>query len=232
MTEKQLKSIIDRLNKGKLKEQLFLRPLVANVDFAYYWNEKPTPEISICSGDGPYKFYFVRDSDGRHVGCVLDMTSDLHWYILPIYRKNGYLSNALKSDILPHLFKTKKEQRITIDQSALDEKDAEASLAVAIRLGFISIGGMEYILQKKHFKPLRLKEERPNGMKDERLEIMRKRANYLSRSLWQLSNETEAGFGKSKYTIGMEKLVEEIRKLTWMLEDAFWEYENQTPEQE
>jgi len=32
------------------------------------------------------------------------MDSDLHWYVEPEHRKQGYLTNAMKESILPYLF--------------------------------------------------------------------------------------------------------------------------------
>ena len=226
MTEAHLKSIINKLNKKQLTEQLFLRPVKANVELGYYWDEKPKPTMSIASGDGPYQFYFIKNEDNRYIGLVLDMSRDLHWYILPQFRKQGYLSKALSEVILPHLFQSRKKHRITINTYQLTDKNAEASEAVALRTGFKPIGGMEYLLDKKDFKKIKIAPVKTNGISDERLEILRKKINYLSRSLWVVQNEVEMGLGKSPCTDKLGDLVDEIRKHTWKLEDAVWDFKD------
>lgn len=198
-----------------------MAPLKANVNFAYYWVKKPKLTDAV-STYGPYNLYVIRDEANVHVGIVLDMNDDLHWYVLPKYRKNGYLSRALSHIILPHLFENKKEQRITINSFKLTDKTVDASEAVALRLGFRSIGAMEYLLMKKEFNRPKVIKALPAGMSDERLKVLIKRMNYISKSLQMIENETELSFGQSDYTTELKKLADDIHKFTWKLEDAWW----------
>ena len=106
MTNKALQKLIDDLNnKGKrTKSVIYLRPLSPNVDFAKVWINKPKITDNITSSDGFKKFYFIKNETKTYVAVVLDMYSDLHWYVVPEHRKNGHLTNSMKDVVLFHLF--------------------------------------------------------------------------------------------------------------------------------
>ena len=67
------------------------------------------------------------------------MINDLHWYMLPRFRKKGYLSKSLKSTILPYLFYEREEQEISIDIKKIGERNYYSSKRVAELLGFKKI---------------------------------------------------------------------------------------------
>jgi hypothetical protein len=226
MTEQYLKSTLVKLNKGTLIDQFFLRQLKSNVELGFLWDEKPHPTMEVCFGDGPYNLYVIKNEDGLYVGAVLDMSQDLHWFILPAFRKKGYLTNALKEVILPHLFQNRTEQKITVDTYRLSDKNVEASESVSLAVGFEPIGAMEYLLKAGDYAKTKVIAAKPKGLSDERLMILRKRLNYLSRSLWTIENEVEVSLGKTAYTEDVHKLVESIHKHTWKLEDAVWDFKN------
>lgn len=226
MTAKYIRSIINRLNKGTLSERLFLRPLKNNVDFGYYWDEKPSPKNPSLSRSGPYKFYFIRDEGKQYVSAVLDMTHDLHWYVLPKHRKAGYLGKALQNLILPHLFQSRDEQHITISRYHLSNQQIADSEAVAFRAGFKTTGEAKYLLTKKDFGNKRMTLNRPNGINEERLEELKMRINDLSQSLWRIQTEAEVCLGVSSKTEAMYEVVHKISSLSIKLEDAIWDFKN------
>ena len=61
------------------------------------------------------------------MGAVEDRTNDLHWFLLSAYRRRGRMKQALESTILPHLFLDRNEQRITIQKTAIGQKNFVAS---------------------------------------------------------------------------------------------------------
>ena len=115
MTEKEIRKYIDRLNNGKSKESIFIRPLSDTVVISKVWSEQPKPTDSIIGNFSSYRFFFIKDNFGKYVGAILDMYSDLHWYISPKHRKKGHLTKALIETVLPYIFYDEREkQRITI----------------------------------------------------------------------------------------------------------------------
>lgn len=126
MTEQNLRTLVIRLNKGSTKGLIFRRPLSDSVDFAKVWDSEPNQTDAI-SGFGPINFYFIKDSTNKYVGAVEDRTNDLHWFLLSAYRRRGRMKQALESTILPHLFLDRNEQRITIQKTAIGQKNFVAS---------------------------------------------------------------------------------------------------------
>jgi len=116
MTEKSLQSLLEKLNSGKTKSMLiFTRPLNQYVDFAEIWMQKPKISNNVTISDGPDHFYLLKDDEGIFIAVVYDMLRDLHWYVLPGYHKQGYLTKSMKTAIIPHLFLERDQQKITID---------------------------------------------------------------------------------------------------------------------
>jgi hypothetical protein len=120
MTEKEIRKYIDRLNKGKASESIFTRQISKNVDVAKVWTEHSKMTDDIIAPFKSERFFFIKNDSGKYIGAVLDMDlcQDLHWYIVPKSRKQGYLTTALKESILPYLFYDDRErQRITIEKN-------------------------------------------------------------------------------------------------------------------
>lgn len=228
MTNKYLKSLIDKLNKNKAGGLIHLRPLSETVDFAKVWTEKPKPVDNISHPDGPYKFYFIKNLNGLFVATVLDMGRDLHWFVNNKYRQQGHLSKAMKETILFHLFQDRDEQRVTIDKNQIGEKDFESSQNVALSLGFVKAGNSDYILTSSKYKTENFIYGQNTQLTEERLNELKKQINYLGRSLWVIHSEIEMKLGDTDYAEGLKELVDEIKKNTWGLENAWWESKNAT----
>lgn len=223
MTDKYLRSLLDKLNRNKFSEGIFLKSLSLEVDYAKIWGKKIHPDMSV--GDiSPYIFYFIKTTSGKYIGTVLDMLQDLHWYVMPSYRKRGYLTNALTQVILPHLFINKRSQRITINSGDIGEKNFKASESVALKVGFKG-NGMEYVLKpKKNLLNFNV-QRKYSGITDARLEALQKRINYLSCSMLQISTEIELSLGKSNYSDRLAKLADETKKYTLRIQDACLDFE-------
>lgn len=223
MTNKHLKRIIDELNNGKTNGLFHLRSLTPTVDFAKVWINKPQPTDSICYPDGPQDFYFIKDETGFYVAVVLDMKADLHWFVLGKYRRGGHLTKAMQSIILKHLFQSRSEQRITIDEEQIGRKNFEASERVASSIGFRKVSAMEYLLSNDQFLTDSPIHGQNSGMTEERMEQLKKQVNYLGLSLWMIQTEWEMTLGSSDYTEELKKLVDEIKSHSLKLENAWWE---------
>ena len=225
MTNKFLKSLIDKLNANNTHELIQLRPLTDSVDFAKVWVDKPKPTDKIFRPDGPYSFYFIKNENGIYVAAVLDMSHDLHWFVLPKFRGNGYLTKAMKEVILFHLFQDRAEQRITIDEFQIGTKNFMASENVALNLGFVKNGedsDSEYILTIDKYQTENYIDGQNSGISKERMEELKKQINYLARSLWVIQTEIEMKLGDLDYSDDLKELVDEIKNHTWKFEDAWW----------
>lgn len=223
MTNKYLKSLIDTLNKNKTDGLIHLRPLTATVDFAKVWTEKPKPTDNISFPDGPYKFYFIKNLDGLFVATVLDMERDLHWFVDSKHRQQGHLTKAMKEIILFHLFQDREEQRVTIDKNQIGEKDFISSQNVALSLGFVQADNNDYVLTRDKYQTDNFIYGQNTQITEDRLDELKKKINYLGRSLWVIQTEIEMKLGDTDYTEELKELVDEIKKQTWRLEDAWWE---------
>jgi hypothetical protein len=226
MTNKFLKSLIDRLNRNQSQALFNLRPLTDNVVFAKVWNAKPKPTDKISHPNGPYLFYFIKNEIGFYVAVVLDMRHDLHWFVLPKYRQNGYLTKAMKEVILFHIFQDRDEQRITIDEFQIGSKNFKASESVAKKLGFVKSdeeSDSDYILTIDKYRTENYIDGQNTEISKERIEELKKQVNYLARSLWFIQTEIEMKLGDLDYAEEIKELVDEIKSHTFKLEDVWWE---------
>jgi len=226
MTDKFLKSLIDKLNANITQELFHLRPLNDRVEFAKVWTKMPKPSDKVSSTDGPNTFYFVKNSNGIYVAVVLDMGNDLHWFVLPKHRRNGHLTNAMKDVILFHLFQDKEEQRITINEYEIGIKNFKASENVAKKLGFIKKlegDNSEYTLAKGKYQSEKFIDGQNTEISKERINELKKQVNFIARSLWVVQTEIEMKLGNLDYSDELKELVDEVKKHTYRLEDAWWD---------
>jgi len=223
MTDKYLKSLIDKLNKNTSNGLIQLRPLSSTVDFAKVWTKKPKPTDNIVHPDGPFKFYFIKNLDGLYVATVLDMWRDLHWFVDKKHRKQGHLSKAMKETILFHLFQDREEQRVTIDKNQIGEKHFVASQNVALSLGFVKTDNNDYILTSDKYPTESCNYGQNTQISKERLDEIKKQTNYLSRSLWLIHSEVEMKLGNVEYAEELKNIVDEIRHQVIRIEDTWYE---------
>jgi hypothetical protein len=207
MTEKDIRKYIDRLNKGKGQETIFRRQISKNVELAKVWSRRI--HISL-------DFFFIKNNEGEFIGAINYMEDDLHWYIIPKYRKQGHLSKSLNETILPYIFKNKrKSQTITINPK--DEIDCQNSKKVALKIGFKPdhFNG-NFKLEEKDFNFKNQKLNEQYGMDDKRIKILKKRLENITKNLLKISNEFEMAFG------GISELPEIAKKI----EQNDWNLEN------
>lgn len=220
MTEREIRKYIDRLNNGKASESIFTRQISKTVDVAKVWSEQPQMTDNIIGNFGSYRFFFIKNENNEYVGAILDMYQDLHWYIIPKSRKQGYLTTALKESILPYLFYDEREsQRITIDKNAIGEKNYLNSKNVALKLGFKAINEAEteFELKQTDFNwDDENFEEINSEIAPERVKQLRKRAFYAYKTLYKISDELLMTINDDK---DLKEVADEVKKYTWKIED-------------
>jgi hypothetical protein len=179
---------------------------------------------TIIDNFGSYRFFFVKNETKRYVAAVLDMYHDLHWYVVPEYRKNGYLTTALRESILPYLFYDEREvQRITIEKDSIGEKNYLNSKKVALKLGFKAINNSEseFELKQSDFNwEYENLDEINSALSAERFETLRKRAFYAYKTLYKISDELLMTIDDDKE---LKEIANEVKKYTWKIEDLEWE---------
>lgn len=225
MTEKEIRKYIDRLNNGKGQESIFTRPISKTVDISKVWFEQPKKTDSIIGNFSSYRFFFIKNTFGKYVGAIFDMYSDLHWYIIPKYRKNGHLTKALKESVLPYLFEEEREkQRITI-QEGIGKENYLNSKNVALKIGFkpINESETEFELIESEFNWENEKLiEHTKSIGSERIEILRKRVDYASKILLKVSDELQISYNDDK---DLSEISSSVKSYTWKIEDLMWKYE-------
>jgi hypothetical protein len=224
MKDREIRKYIDRLNNGKASESIFTRQISKTVDVAKVWPKQPRMTDRIIGNFGSFRFFFIKNDVNVYVGAVFDMNHDLHWYIVPEKRKQGYLTTALKESILPYLFYDEREiQRITIEINVIGEKNYLSSKSVALKLGFKPINATEteFELKQSDFNwDNENLDEINSDIKSERIEELRKRAFYAYKTLYKISDELLMTVNDDKE---LKEVIKEVKNYTWKIEDLEWE---------
>lgn len=214
---------IDILNNKKGQESIFVRPISETVEIGKVWCELPKENDSV-SNSSSYRFFFIKNNMGIYVSAVLDMNSDLHWYVIPAERKKGLLTKALKETILPYVFYEREEQRISV-KLEIGEENYRNSKSVALNLGFSPTNDeqTEFLLKKSEFDwSFENINEQNSRIGNERIQILRKRVNYASKIIRKVSDELLMAYADDSDLLEMER---EIKSFTWKIEDLMRKYE-------
>ncbi len=221
-TDKFLNSLLYKLNHNKTRGLIHLRPLSETVDYGKVWIDQPRPTDDIDLFGYPFNFYFIKNNQGIYVATVLDMTRNLHWFVLPRFRQQDHLTKALKETILFHIFQDREEQKITIDENISRYKTFLASKKVAINVGFEKTysNKNEYILTKDKYKTDKYFNGLNTELSEERIEDIKKRINFIYRSLWLVQTEIEMKLGNIDYADELKELTDEVFKHIRRFENA------------
>ncbi|WP_291285291.1 GNAT family protein [Flavobacterium sp.] len=223
MEEKYLKSLIQKLNRNNNNELIHLRPLSSSVEFAKVWVNKPKLQKNISDINGPYNFYFIKNEDDIYVSNVLDMGSDLHWFVDKKFRRNGYLTKALREIILSHLFQDRNEQRITIDKSQIGEENSIASENVAVSLGFKKLNEKEFLLSGDNYCNDFYIDGINSFIPEEKIDELKNRIKYLAQSLKMIQSEVEMKLGLADYVEELEETVKTLNRHAIELKEIWFE---------
>jgi len=225
MTDQAIHQIINAFNTPG-KEIFITHQRISNfVNYALVWDDSDFHNLYPID---PYHFYIVQNEEGMAVAAVLDMTSDLHIYVIPEYRKQGHMTRAMQSAVLPHLSRKRKSQRITITRSEIGDENFEASFAVAKRCGFRVIGGIQDKtictrgLRKYNEVVLDIK---PVGMDHEQMAELRKDMNVVAGRLAQVNAVLALRLGESRYTRELRKTFDLLEKYRIVkMDDALYDF--------
>jgi hypothetical protein len=193
MTEKSIIAIINILNRNPNYKQCIKHSISENVEFAHIWIEN-------CRLKHSPKSFFLIKKDNKYVGAVLDMNSDLHWVMLPEYRKNGYLTTALKEVIIPYLFTylDREELKITINGLEIGKENYENSSSTALNLGFKKVDEKSFVLEEKDFDFSNEKlDVKHKGLEYDEMENIRKELQDIAKKVSVINSTIELSLGKS-----------------------------------
>lgn len=224
MTESKIHEYIDALNNNQSRESVFIRRISNSVDVAKVWMKQPEIKDEIVGNFHSERCFFIRNQQNIYIGAVWDMATDLHWYVVPGYRKQGYLTRSLKESILPYLFVEGREiQRITIEKNSIGEKNYLNSKKVATNLGFISKNSCEteFELGKSSFDwdGINLNEQN-SIINSHRFKELRQIVFYAYKLLYKVSDELLMSVGEDK---GLKEISNEVSHFNWKIEDIEWE---------
>lgn len=232
MSEKQLNKILNDLNKNiaKIKKLMFIRPLSANVDYAKFWDKEPLTQLKKYSCFIPYKCYLIKNNENSYIGIVLDMSHDLHWYLIKEHRGKGYLTKSLKDIILPHLLDIREEQQITISKNDIGTKIFAASEKVALSNGFKLIK----VEEEKHFYSLKREEliEHPiiegnnTLMAEDRMLELKRNFNLMAHKLKMIEAEIELHTDDLSFSEDIGDLSSKLSSYSNLIEDKWHERYN------
>lgn len=230
MTDKYLNNLINTLNKKQRREHIFIRELTKNVDLAKIYTDTPKMTDNLGSNDLlPYTFYCIKNENKQYISIVLDMNRDLHWFVKKEYRRNGYLTKALKNCILPFIFQQERdEQRITISKYEIGKENFIASQKVATRLWFILQNEenekCEYLLKSEDFIEIDWIEGYNNELSKEELKNIAKKVSFYSKKLMRLQIDLEMRYGfESETIVEFRERIAKLRHFTNRIEDIWYE---------
>ena len=222
MTDQFLKSLLQKLNADETDNLIHLRPLSRSVSFAKVWVRKAEEQKGLNDFDGPYNFYFIKNEEGIYVANIVDMRTDLHWYVEEKFRGHGYLTKTLKEVILYHLFQSRNEQRITINQDAIGDENFKASENVALSVGFKKIN-KEYLLQDTNYQIENYIDGDNTVMSEEKVDSLKKRIKRLAQSLSMIQTEIEMTLGMVDFVEELGETATTLNKQAFDLKEIWWE---------
>jgi hypothetical protein len=193
MTAKSITTIINGLNKNPNYRNCIKHSISNTVDLAHIWIEN-----SICK-HSPKTFFLIKN-DHEYVGAVVDMGTDLHWVVLPKYRKKGHLTKALKETILPYIFihLERENQTISIKESEIGKKNFQHSLNTALQVGFSKVDNNNYILEEDDFDYSNEKLDiKYKGLADEEIDCISKELKDIAKRVSIINSRIELSLGQS-----------------------------------
>ncbi|PKL80298.1 MAG: hypothetical protein CVV25_04665 [Ignavibacteriae bacterium HGW-Ignavibacteriae-4] len=218
MTNIILKEYIDVLNSNEIVDSIYRRQISSNVEIAKDWRKKFSITDKIIVDKFSYKYFFIKDENGRYIGIVMDMGFDLYWYVLKEFRNKGYMSKALKESIIPYFFNKENRSSLTIsiDRIHLKKECYKSSKNMALNLGFKLIkGNRKYFeLMKSDFNFDNNKLSEQNSMvSNKRLNELREEVFYAHKILSKVSDELLMAYGDDSALAEISEYVKEYKDI-------------------
>ncbi|GGA88042.1 hypothetical protein GCM10008015_30780 [Flavobacterium palustre] len=223
MKSSSITSIINKLNRKSYYKNCIKHSISKNVDFAHIWIENSRLKHS------PKPFFLIK-KDNEYVGAVLDMTTDLHWVILPEHRKKGYLTTALTEAIIPYLFRIveREELNITINELEIGKENYDNSLSTALKVGFKKVDDTTFILEEYDFdfsnEELDIKYQ---GIEDDEIEDICTELKAIAKKLSVINSKIELSLGHSPAAYMRPSLDDMSHKLSYfttLIDDVKHDY--------
>lgn len=211
MTEKSIIAIINKLNRYPNYKNCIKHVLSKNVELAHVWIN------SIFYTNNPQTFFLIKN-EIEYVGAVLDMKTDLHWVIVPKYRKKGYLTTALKDAIIPYLFSIveREELKISINELAIGKEHFANSLNTALKIGFKKVDNSTFILKENDFdfsnEELDIKYK---GLSDGEIEDISTELKGIAKKVSVINSKIELHLGQTPSSYMKPSLSEMSSKLRY-----------------
>ena len=204
MTHQELEKYIDLLNSENSLDGIFTRIISKSVTKAKIWEKEPNPNIQSSCKVYYSTYYFIKNNDNKYIGVVLFTSNNVHWFVKEQHRKKGYLTKAMKKEILPNMFYEENEINLSIQKSEIFYED---SIKVAESLNFEKINETDYCLLKDNFcwkfESFREENKKINKKRREELE---NQINYHRAALMKIHDELEMAYGESEFKKIAEKL--------------------------
>jgi len=226
MNDDTLTQLINRANGLPGPQIIFTRPLAANVHVALAWLAAPSLADRAHRTANGYNIYLIQNAAGVFAAAVLDMGEDLHWLVRKPFRGQGWLTNALRQVILPHLLQSRERQIISISKG-LDVADRLASEKVARDTGFVLLEDSAHE-RKFAFQPTEAQPEMPEltqvkpTMTEERLEELQHQLAYHAACLRLIQAEVAWTLAEGPVSEGLGDLAEEIQDHAGRLETVWF----------
>ena len=226
MTEKHIIQLINKLNRFPNHKNCVKVAIGKNVELAHIWFKDGFSDSHV-----PYTYFLIKENE-KYVGAVLDMTNDLHWVILPKYRKKGHLSKALKQVVLPHILEEmpRLEQKISIKRFEIGETNYQNSLKVALSVGFKQIDEENLVFD---YNALDEKEcqldYQYKGLPEEEFNNCINELQKLAKQINIIGSKIVLGFGKEieEYTnLAINERADNIANLKHIFKDIKHDFEN------
>lgn len=215
MTDNSIIQLIGELNRDPDFKDCIKVGIGKNVELAHIWYKDGFSDSHI-----PDTYFLIKEND-KYVGAVLDMTHDLHWVILPKYRKRRHLSTALKQVILPHILKKMRrvEQKISIKQNEIVEINYQNSLKVASNVGFKILDEENLVFD---YNSLDCKNDELDyqykGLTKEELDKQINELQKIAKEINKISSKIEFAFGKQIEEYSKPSLNETAKKVAYLKE--------------
>ncbi len=226
MTNKDLEDLINKMNNHEDSHLIFPKKLNENVEVAIVWPEEPKlKEVSIDTGS--HRCFFIKNPE-KYIGIISDMGNDLHTYMSPEYRKQGYMTKALEESVLPYIFEEleREEQILTTSLPNTDQESFNSINNIAKKLGFTTVSdnskSKTFILHRNNFDFTKRKITKSNyPMDEERMNQLRKEVFLAYRMLHKISDELLMKFDDDRDLSDTVKLV---RRYTQKIDNLYFDY--------
>ncbi|WP_310560667.1 hypothetical protein [Flavobacterium sp.] len=215
MTDKSIIQLIDKLNRYPDFKDCIKVGIGKNVELAHIWYKDGFSDSHI-----PYTYFLIKEND-KYVGAVLDMTHDLHWVILPKYRKRGHLSTALKQVILPHILEEMPRvvQKISIKRNEIGVINYQNSLKVALNVGFKQLDEENLVFDYNALDCRNYElDYQYKGLTKEELDKQINELQKIAKEINKISSKIEFAFGKQIEEYSKPSLNETANKVAYLKE--------------